>query len=135
MSGTRTAGPKLTLIQKAPGSLRKSAARRKAFQPSVFRNWIEQLTLSMVSLEASAIDLKRQAARDRFRQLRRRFIRVQNEAYLCCVTLESKSSVIRRERAAYRIPKLMWLMIQIRRQAETLLGVENCTPLRYSEVI
>lgn len=115
--------PALTLVHETTKPLKKKNTRRKSQHTSIFRNWIEQITLSMASLESHSDVDTTPHLRLRLRQLRRRFVRVQNEAYMCCITIESKASELKRDRAAYRIPRLMWLMIRIRNQTAKLVGV------------
>jgi hypothetical protein len=106
----------LTLVHHAP--LHSGTAQHL----SIFRHWIEQAERAMQALEAGmeANDAKHNA---RYKQLRRRFLKVVNEAYLCCAQMENTAGdMSASDKAATRIPRLMWLMIRIRRQAERLAG-------------
>lgn len=94
-------------------------AMRRHGQISVFRHWVENASLPMLLMESYVPLLIEPARLARYRQLRRRFIKVQNEAYLCCMAAESASGS-RYDRATQRMPRLMWLMMCIRRQAERL---------------
>ncbi len=112
------ATPVLTLITQSRASAKKPCRRNV----SAFRSWIEEATYRMILIESTAPIYMGEAANARLRQLRRRFIVVQNVAYLHCLTLELNPCKIAKQRAAARIPHLMTLMARIRSMTERMLA-------------